>query len=156
LKDLTALTCPTPSISTSLDVFTPNSQIQICTFFLYYFCTLNYDIYIYSTTVDYSCLHCWFYNYNNFLIKPVHRSPILSGSRSSSVIDLTHSVHEIRPLRFGWSTDALWPDQSYSLHVYMLWQPYTQIAGLSKAVQTYMMTSIMLEQLKTEHSAVLT
>jgi hypothetical protein len=48
LQDLTALMCPTPSISTSLGVFTPNSQIQICTFFLYYFCTLNYDIYIYT------------------------------------------------------------------------------------------------------------
>jgi hypothetical protein len=33
LQDLTALTCPTPSISTILGVFTPNSQIQICTFF---------------------------------------------------------------------------------------------------------------------------
>jgi hypothetical protein len=25
-----------------------------------------------------------------------------------------HNVYEIRPLRFGWSTDALWPDQLYS------------------------------------------
>jgi hypothetical protein len=67
LQDLTTLTCPTPSISTSLGVFTLNSQIQICTFFCTTF-VLWIMISIYSTIVDYTCLHCWFYNYNNFLI----------------------------------------------------------------------------------------
>jgi hypothetical protein len=115
LQDLTALTCPTPSISTSLGVFTPNSQIQICTVFLYYFCTLNYDIYIYI--LDYSWLHLFtllILQLQQLFEKTVHRSPIPLGSWCSSVLDLTHSMHEIRPLRFGWSTDALWPDQSYS------------------------------------------
>jgi hypothetical protein len=95
LQDLTALTCPTPFTSTSLGVFTPNSQIQICTFFLYYFCTLNYDIYIYI--LDYSWLHLftllilqlqWLFD------KPVHRSPILLGSQSSSVLDLTQRARD--------------------------------------------------------------
>jgi hypothetical protein len=116
LQDLMALTCPTPSTSTSLGVFTPNSQIQICTFFLYYFCTLNYDIYIYTrlqlTTLVLSTL--LILQLQQLFDKPVHRSPILSGSRSRSVLDLTHSVHEIRPLHFGWSVDALLPDQMYS------------------------------------------
>jgi hypothetical protein len=43
LQDLTALTCLTLFISTSLGVFTLNSQLQICIFFY----TLNYNIYIY-------------------------------------------------------------------------------------------------------------
>jgi hypothetical protein len=111
LQDLTALTCPTPSISTSLGVFTPNSQIQICTFFCTTF--VLWIIYI----LDYSWLHLvtlLILQLQQLFDKTVHWSPILSGSRSSSVLNLTHSVHEIRPLRFGWSADALWPDQSYS------------------------------------------
>jgi hypothetical protein len=50
--------------------------------------------------------------------------PIPSGSRSSSVLDLTLSMHEIRPLCFEWSTDALWPDQSYS-YVYISYDSLT-------------------------------
>jgi hypothetical protein len=49
---------------------------------------------------------------------------IPSGSRSSSVLDLTLSAHEIRPLRFEWLTDALWPDQSYS-YVYTSYDSLT-------------------------------
>jgi hypothetical protein len=109
LQDLMALTCLTPFISTSLGVFTPNSQLQICIFFL------NYNIYIYM--FEFSWLHLFtllILQLQHLFEITVHRSPIPSGSQSSSVLDLTHSVHEIRPLRFGWSTDALWPDQSYS------------------------------------------
>jgi hypothetical protein len=67
LQDLTTLTCPTPSTLTSLGIFTPNSQIQMCTFFVLLLHFELWYIHIYSTTVDYTCLHYWFYNYN-FLI----------------------------------------------------------------------------------------
>jgi hypothetical protein len=110
----------------------------------YIYTRLQLTTLIYIYILDYTCLHCWFYTWlhlctfytcvhiyildyswlhlftllilqlQQLFDKPVHRSPILSGSRSSSVLDLTHSMHEIRPLRFGWSADALWPDQLYS------------------------------------------
>jgi hypothetical protein len=115
LQDLTLLTCPTPSISISLGVFIPNSQIQICTFFVLLLYLELWYIYIYI--LDYSWLHLFtllILQLQQLFDKPVHRSPILLGSWSSSVLDLTHSVHEIHPLRFGWSADALWPDQLYS------------------------------------------
>jgi hypothetical protein len=43
-------------------------------------------IYICSTTVDYTCLHCWFYNYNNFLINQYidHQSLRVLGAALSS------------------------------------------------------------------------
>jgi hypothetical protein len=97
LQDLTALTCPTPSISTSLGVFTPNSQIQICTFFYTTFVLwIMIYIHIYSTIVDYTCLHCWFYNYNNFLINQYidHQSSWVLGAAlsSTSLIACTRSA----------------------------------------------------------------
>jgi hypothetical protein len=58
---------------------------------MYLFCTtfvlrIMIYIYIYLTIVDYTCLHCWFYNCNNFLINQYidHQSSWVLGAALSS------------------------------------------------------------------------
>jgi hypothetical protein len=176
LQDVTALTCPTPSISTSLGVFTPNSQIQICTFFLYYFCTLNYDIYIYIhlTTVDYTCLHCWLYNYNNFFINQYidHQSSRVLGAAlsSTSLIACTRSALCVlggRQMPFGQTSCTLtciqpptalhsdhWPLQSHTDL-----QDDIDYAGTTKNRIFHCSNLVLIDYAgttKTEYSAILT
>jgi hypothetical protein len=145
LQDLTTLTCLTLFISTSLGVFTLNSQLQICIFF----CNLNY-IYICLNSVDDTYLHHWSCNYNTFLRQQYtdHQSLQVLGAALSSTL-LIACTRSVLYVLSGRQTPLL-------LRVYRLWQPYTRITDLSKAVQTYKMTSTTLEQLKTEHFAVLT
>jgi hypothetical protein len=173
LQDLTALTCPTPSTSTSLGVFTPNSQIQICTF-LYTTFVLWIMIYIYSTTVDYTCLHCWFYDYNNFLINQYidHQSFRVLGAALSSTSLIACTISALcvlggRQTPFGHTSCTLTCIQALTaLHLghWPLQRPTDlqddiDYVGITKNRTFHCSNLVLIDYsgtTKTEHSAVLT
>jgi hypothetical protein len=131
-------------------------------------------IYIYSTIVDYTCLHCWFYNYNNFLINQYidHQSSRVLGvalSSTSLIACIRSALYVLggRQMPFGQTSCTLmciqaltalhsdhWPLQSRTDHLV-----HIDYARTTKN-RTFRCSNLVhidyARTTKTEHSAVLT